>query len=150
MPAQFRKLGHDRFLPHWCEFTVHHSTVQTILNRYQATRWTTPCNRGQISSGRKTLFSSPLSRHVWGPPRLILNGYRGLFLREVKLYGARSWPFILSTSTIQNMWNYTSTPPYALMAWHSITCSNNFIYHHHHHHHVPEGLGMFPVPWSSR
>ena len=21
---------------------------------------------------------------------------------------------------------------------------------HHHHHHVPEGLGMFPVPWSSR
>jgi len=19
-----------------------------------------------------------------------------------------------------------------------------------HHHHVPEGLGMFPVPWSSR
>ena len=26
-----------------------------------------------------------------------------------------------------------------------------FIYHHHHHHHhVPEGLGVFPVPWSSR
>ena len=23
-------------------------------------------------------------------------------------------------------------------------------HHHHHHHHVPEGLGMFPVPWSSR
>ena len=22
--------------------------------------------------------------------------------------------------------------------------------HHHHHHHVPEGLGVFPVPWSSR
>jgi len=22
--------------------------------------------------------------------------------------------------------------------------------HHHHHRHVPEGLGMFPVPWSSR
>ena len=21
---------------------------------------------------------------------------------------------------------------------------------HHHHHHVPEGLGVFPVPWSSR
>ena len=21
---------------------------------------------------------------------------------------------------------------------------------HHHHHHVPEGLGMYPVPWSSR
>ena len=24
------------------------------------------------------------------------------------------------------------------------------IFHHHHHHHVPEGLGMFPVRWSSR
>jgi hypothetical protein len=22
--------------------------------------------------------------------------------------------------------------------------------HHHHHHHVPEGLGVFPVPWCSR
>jgi len=25
-----------------------------------------------------------------------------------------------------------------------------YISHHHHHHHVPEGLGVFPVPWSSR
>ena len=24
------------------------------------------------------------------------------------------------------------------------------MFHHHHHHHVPEGLGVFPVPWSSR
>ena len=24
------------------------------------------------------------------------------------------------------------------------------IFHHHHHHYFPEGLGMFPVPWSSR
>ena len=26
---------------------------------------------------------------------------------------------------------------------HAVSC-------HHHHHHVPEGLGVFPVPWSSR
>ena len=26
----------------------------------------------------------------------------------------------------------------------------NIINHHHHHHHVHEGLGVFPVPWSSR
>ena len=26
----------------------------------------------------------------------------------------------------------------------------SFTYDHYHHHHVPEGLGMFPVPWSSR
>jgi len=24
------------------------------------------------------------------------------------------------------------------------------IHHHHHHNHVPEGLGVFSVPWSSR
>jgi len=24
------------------------------------------------------------------------------------------------------------------------------VHHHHHNHHVPEGLGVFPVPWSSR
>jgi len=23
-------------------------------------------------------------------------------------------------------------------------------HHHHHHHHVPERLGVFPVPWSSK
>ena len=26
---------------------------------------------------------------------------------------------------------------------------NNNHHHHHHHHHVHEGLGVFPVPWSS-
>jgi hypothetical protein len=26
----------------------------------------------------------------------------------------------------------------------------NHFNHHHHHHHVREGLGMFPVPKSSR
>ena len=28
--------------------------------------------------------------------------------------------------------------------------SNNGRICHHHHHHVPEGLGVFPVSWSSR
>jgi hypothetical protein len=26
----------------------------------------------------------------------------------------------------------------------------SLVLHHHHHHHVHEGLGMFPVPWSSK
>jgi len=26
----------------------------------------------------------------------------------------------------------------------------NIHHHHHYHHHVPEGLGVFPVPWSSK
>ena len=29
-------------------------------------------------------------------------------------------------------------------------CNNQNVYVHHHHHQVPEGLGVFPVPWSSR
>ena len=33
-----------------------------------------------------------------------------------------------------------------------ISSSSIYIYHRRrrHHHHVPEGLGVFPVPWSSR
>ena len=30
------------------------------------------------------------------------------------------------------------------------TCCLHLHGHHHHHHHVPEGLGVFPVPWSSK
>jgi len=26
----------------------------------------------------------------------------------------------------------------------------NHHHHQHHHHHVPEGVGVFPVPWSSK
>ena len=29
-------------------------------------------------------------------------------------------------------------------------CHTILLYLIHHHHHVPEGLGVFPVPWSSR
>ena len=30
----------------------------------------------------------------------------------------------------------------------SYLCLYNYLSHHHHH--VPEGLGLFPVPWSSK
>ena len=34
---------------------------------------------------------------------------------------------------------------------HAPVRSSNLMWnHHHHHHHVPEELGVFPVPWSSR
>ena len=35
--------------------------------------------------------------------------------------------------------------PFYCMRW-----NGDFHHHHHHHQHVPEGLGVFPVPWSSR
>jgi len=31
-----------------------------------------------------------------------------------------------------------------------VTIANGIEYHHHHHHYVHEGLGVFPVPWSSK
>ena len=31
-----------------------------------------------------------------------------------------------------------------------VTHNCEYYHHRHHHHHVPEGLGVFPVPWSSR
>jgi len=37
--------------------------------------------------------------------------------------------------------------------WYYSTLSHKWRHHHHHHHHhhhVPEGLGVFPVLWSSR
>ena len=35
--------------------------------------------------------------------------------------------------------------------WTGEPSNQNYHHHHHHnHHHVPEGLGVFPVPWSSR
>jgi len=51
------------------------------------------------------------------------------------------------------------TRHYVMFYVHSLCCwllklvahrVSSAIYHHHHHHHVPEGLGVFPVPWSSR
>ena len=32
----------------------------------------------------------------------------------------------------------------------NISLSLDCVKIHHHHHHVPEGLGVFPVPWTSR
>jgi len=118
MPAQFRKLGHDRFLPHrYCPPSSYGSTVRTILSRYQARRWTNPVIAVRFPAG-PTHFSLLLCPCMSGaPPRLILNRYRGLFLREIKLHGAWSWPFILISSSIENVLNYTSTPRHAFMVW---------------------------------
>ena len=33
---------------------------------------------------------------------------------------------------------------------HTVSQTITFIRRHHHHHHIPEGLSVFPVPWSSR
>ena len=58
-------------------------------------------------------------------------------------------------------WYYDTQPDYSYASGYCVfckvyvvdiywqLCSYNY-HHHHHHHHVREGLGVFPVPWSSR
>ena len=51
--------------------------------------------------------------------------------------------------------NFSTYPGVGLIT--AETCSSwwilinkSCVLHHHHHHYVPEGLSVFPVPWSSR
>ena len=46
--------------------------------------------------------------------------------------------------------NSVSTTCIIILAINQLNAQNHHHHHHHHHHHVPEGLGMLPVPWSSR
>jgi len=49
----------------------------------------------------------------------------------------------------KGIWNYSSVYLVILSNVHSYFQLHHH-QHHHHHHHVHEGIGMFPVPWSSR
>ena len=46
----------------------------------------------------------------------------------------------------RNTWWLQNVPG---IAW-FMRNTKRYNHHHHHHHHVHEGLGVFPVPWSSR
>jgi hypothetical protein len=61
--------------------------------------------------GREFL-SSPYRNRLWGPPNLLSNGYRRFFPLESK--ADHSSP---SIAYVTIAWRYTSTPPYAIMAW---------------------------------
>ena len=70
------------------------------------------------------------------------------------------YTFMLNCWILPTMWNVSFVSLEIIKAniLHSITCfiRNSYSlwdhrhHHHHHNHHVPEGLGVCPVPWSSR
>jgi len=72
---------------------------------------------------RQGLFSSP--RHpdkLWGPPSLLFSGQ--CETQRLGLKGDNSPP---STSKAKNAWGYTSTHPYAFMAYKGTTVPLQYI-----------------------
>ena len=67
--------------------------------------------------GKRFFSSSKYPHRLWGPPSLLLNGYRGFLLwvnqsqREVN----HSPP---SSPQVKNEWNYTSTSPMCIHVTH--------------------------------
>jgi hypothetical protein len=52
---------------------------------------------------------------LWGPPNLLYDEYRGLFL-GVKRPGREADHSPRTSAEVKKMWIYTSTPPYVFMA----------------------------------
>jgi len=93
--------------------------------------WTTDV---RFPAGAGIFFYSPPrpDRHR-GPPILPPSAYRELFPPAVKLWRHEADLSPPSSAKVKNPCSYTSTPPYAFMAWYLVKLSGNFTYHHHHH-----------------
>jgi hypothetical protein len=64
----------------------------------------------------KRLSSARRPGRLWGPPRVISDGYVGAFSPEANrpVYEANHSP--QSSAEVKNTWSYTSTPLYVLTA----------------------------------
>jgi hypothetical protein len=71
----------------------------------------------QVPTGAR-IFSSPCRPHLlWGSPTPLSNGYRGFSPRGVKRQGREADHSPPASTEVKKMWIYTSTPPYAFMAY---------------------------------
>jgi hypothetical protein len=61
-------------------------------------------------------FSSPRRTHgLWGPPSLLSNGYR--FSQDEERPAREGDHSPRTNVEVKNMWIYTSTPPYVVIAY---------------------------------
>ena len=80
--------------------------------------------------------------------RTVNRAYTKLFLVACGTFTIYPSPTFLSSLSLSS----SSSPPPPPPPFH-FTLHNHHHHHHHQHHHrhhVPEGLGVFPLPWSSR
>jgi hypothetical protein len=70
----------------------------------------------RVAVGSRIFASSSRSDRLWASPNLLSNGYRGLFIREVKRPGREVDHSTLANAEAKKMWSYTSTPPYVFIA----------------------------------
>jgi hypothetical protein len=70
----------------------------------------------RVPVGSRIFCSPRCPDRLRGPPNLLSNGYRGLFLLGVKQRGREADHSPPASAEVKKMWIYTSTPPYAFMA----------------------------------
>jgi hypothetical protein len=74
-----------------------------------------------------SLFTTAF-RTALGPTSLLSNGYQGLFPWELSGRGVKLTTRLYLVPRSKNEWGYTSTPPYAFMAWCSVKAQGLYLY----------------------